>query len=118
MKYTGSCHCQKVRYEVEMEKPIDRVLSCNCSICQRKGSMLAFAPASQFKLLSGENDMKDYQFGRKTIHHLFCTNCGVSSFSKGVDRNSGAEMRAINVRCLEGIELGKVKIDYFNGKDF
>lgn len=116
MKYMGSCHCQKVRFELEAD-PIERALSCNCSICQRKGTLLSFAQASQFKLLSGESDLKDYQFGKKNIHHLFCSNCGVTSFSKGVDQK-GVEMRAVNVRCLEGIELGKLKIDYFNGKDF
>lgn len=117
MKYTGSCHCQKVRFELEVADPLQRALSCNCSICQRKGSLLTFAPVSQFKLLSGESDLKDYQFGKKNLHHLFCSNCGVSPFSTGVDPK-GVEMRAINARCIEGIELGKLKIDYFNGKAF
>ena len=36
MKYQGSCHC--VAFEVEGE--IKSAMSCNCSMCQRKGSLL------------------------------------------------------------------------------
>jgi hypothetical protein len=50
--YSGGCQCGKVRYEVQMD--IGEVLACNCSRCGRLGSLLAFAPAAQFKLLSGD----------------------------------------------------------------
>jgi len=50
--YSGGCQCGKVRYEVQMD--IGEVLACNCSRCGRLGSLLAFAPATQFKLLSGD----------------------------------------------------------------
>jgi len=48
--YSGGCQCGKVRYEVQLD--IGEVLACNCSRCGRLGSLLAFAPAAQFKLLS------------------------------------------------------------------
>ena len=57
LKYTGGCQCAKVRYEVQME--IQEVIACNCSRCGRLGSLLAFAPASQFRLISGHADLKD-----------------------------------------------------------
>jgi len=53
--YSGGCQCGKVRYEVEMD--IGEVIACNCSRCGRLGTLLAFAPASQFKLLSGDADL-------------------------------------------------------------
>ena len=31
MKYTGSCHCGKVRFEAEMESK--QAMAWNCSIC-------------------------------------------------------------------------------------
>jgi hypothetical protein len=40
MKYKGSCHCGRVAFEVE--GTIESALSCNCSMCQRKGSLLWF----------------------------------------------------------------------------
>ena len=42
--HKGSCHCGKVAFEVEGD--IDSAMSCNCSICQRKGSLLWFVPAT------------------------------------------------------------------------
>jgi len=53
--YSGGCQCGKVRYEVSIE--ISEVLACNCSRCGRLGSLLAFAPANQFELLSGDADL-------------------------------------------------------------
>ncbi|WII72135.1 GFA family protein [Bdellovibrio sp. 22V] len=115
MKYTGGCHCQAVRFEVEVS--LDNVISCNCSICSKKGHWLAFAPAKDFRLLFGEDSLTDYQFGKKMIHHLFCKVCGIGAFGKGA-LPDGTEMRAINVRCLDGIDLDKIKVTAVDGKSF
>src|SRR5205823_2202539 len=80
-KYTGGCHCGKVRYEVTTD--LTRVLDCNCSHCSKKGLLLNFVTADQFTLLSGEESLSDYQFNKKVIHHLFCRACGVESFARG-----------------------------------
>src|SRR3954462_5387842 len=98
MRYSGGCHCGAVRYEVDMT--IENVMSCNCSICSRKGYLLTFTPATNFTLLQGEGALSDYLFGKKTIHHLFCKQCGISSFAKGT-MPDGTEIRAINARCLD-----------------
>lgn len=113
MKYTGGCHCGKVKYEVEMN--IDKPLSCNCSICQMKGTLLSFVSANEFKLLKGQDSLTDYQFNKKQIHHLFCSTCGVTSFAIGTAPN-GQEMRAINIRCLDGIDLDKFEVMKYDGR--
>lgn len=113
MKYTGSCHCGAVKYEIESE--IKDVLSCNCSICMRRGQLLVFVPDSQFKLIQGKENLKDYQFGKKTIHHLFCSTCGVSGFSEG-QTPDGAVMKAVNARCLENVDVEKFPVKKFDGK--
>ena len=113
MKYSGGCHCGKVRYDVEMT--IDKVISCNCSICSKKGHLLAFAPTENFKLLSGEGATTDYQFNKMRIHHLFCSTCGIASFGTGKGPD-GKEMRSINVRCLDGIDLSKIPVQHYDGK--
>lgn len=104
--YEGSCHCGKVKYRVEVA--LEGAIACNCSICGRTGSVLVFAPAEKFELLSGEADLQDYQFNKNVIHHLFCKTCGVRSFARGVGPG-GKEMAAINVRCLEGIDPHKIE---------
>lgn len=112
-KYSGGCHCGKVRFDVSME--MGRVISCNCSICSKKGGLLAFVGADQFSLLSGENDLSDYQFNKKIIHHLFCKHCGVSSFGRGTGPG-GQKMCAINVRCLDGVDVALLNVTPFDGK--
>ena len=105
--YTGGCHCGKVRYEVKAD--LGRVTACNCSICAKTGWLLAFVPADQFTLLSGEDALSDYQFGKKRIHHLFCSSCGIRSFGRGTGPD-GRQMRAINVRCLDEVDIGALEI--------
>ncbi len=82
--YTGGCHCGKVRYEVETA--LTPVLDCNCSICQKRGALWTYVEPSAFKLLSGEDNLTDYQFNKRRIHHLFCSTCGVASFARGSRR--------------------------------
>lgn len=113
MKYTGGCHCGNVRFEVEMT--IDKIMSCNCSVCSKKGHLLAFTPEKRFKLLSGVDSLTDYQFGKKTIHHLFCKACGIGSFGKGT-MPDGTKMAAVNVRCLDDVDFTQFPTFQFDGK--
>ena len=113
MKYKGSCHCGKVRYEVEGD--LKGAMACNCSICGRKGSLLWFVPYEQFKLLSPEADAASYTFNKHVIKHRFCTACGIHPFAEGVDPN-GNRMAAINIRCLEEIDLATVPVKHFDGR--
>ena len=72
-------------------------------------------PVAQFKLLAGEGAQGDYQFNKHVIHHYFCKTCGIRSFSGGIGPG-GAEMCAINVRCLEGIDPDKLEIKKVDGR--
>lgn len=112
--YTGGCHCGAVRYQVIAD--ISSPIACNCSICGKTGSWLTFAPTNQFTLQSGEDNLTDYQFNKNIIHHLFCKTCGVRSFGRGVGRD-GSPMVAINVRCLDNVDLNSVTPTPFDGKN-
>lgn len=115
MKYIGSCHCEKVSYEVDLE--IDQVISCNCSHCQKRGALLVFAPADSFLLIRGSEDLTKYTFNKKVIDHLFCKHCGIESFSQGKDKE-GKETVAINVRCLNGVDIEKLTLVEYDGKNW
>ncbi len=112
--YEGGCHCGQVRYSVKLDLS-QPMVSCNCSICAKTGTVLGFTSADQFTLRSGAERITDYQFGKKSVHHLFCSTCGVRSFGRGKGPD-GKEMVAINVRCLDGVELDQVKVMNFDGK--
>ena len=112
--FTGSCHCGAVRYEVTMTPP-QKAVACNCSHCARAGWLLAFVPADTFTLLAGEDQLQEYQFNRKHIHHLFCRTCGMHPFSRGKDRN-GKLTVSINLRCLPELDADKLPVQHFDGK--
>ena len=103
--YSGSCHCGHIAFEVEGE--FSEVMECNCSHCSRKGYLLWFVPRSQLRLKSPMESMSTYKFNKHVISHHFCPNCGCAPFGFGV--RSGAAMAAVNVRCLEGVELTTLK---------
>ena len=112
--YSGGCQCGKVRYEVQMD--IGEVIACNCSRCGRLGSLLAFAPATQFRLLSGDTDLTKFEFNRHTIQHQFCSTCGIQSFALGTNPKTGAKLAAINVRCVDGLDIDALNVKKVDGK--
>jgi hypothetical protein len=112
MKYSGSCQCGKVTFDVDTT--IDKVISCNCSRCRRLGSLLAAAKKEDFKLKSGGDALTEYQFNKHAIHHYFCSTCGIQPYAEGKGRD-GADMVMINVRCLEGVDPEKFEVMKFDG---
>lgn len=95
---------------------LDRLIVCNCSFCAKKGMMLAFIPAERFRLLSGEEELTDYLFNKKIIHHLFCKSCGVQSFARG-SGHDGAPTIAVNVRCLDNVDADALTPVKYDGKN-
>jgi hypothetical protein len=110
--YTGGCQCGKVRYEAQAD--IGEVISCNCSRCRKLGPLLSAVAMSDFKLLCGENEVTDYQFNKRTVHHLFCKTCGIESYAYGKGPG-GREMVMLNVRCLDGIDADQFTVKKFDG---
>lgn len=113
MNYRGSCHCGAVAFEVEGE--IESVLACNCSICQRKGSLLWFVPRDAFTLKTPEDAARTYTFNKHLISHRFCGTCGIHLYAEGTDPK-GNRMIAVNVRCLEDIDLDAIPVTHYDGR--
>jgi hypothetical protein len=101
----------KIAATLDLTKP---VTACNCSICSRAGWLLIFAPEAGVEV-SGEDQLTDYQFNKKHIHHTFCKVCGIHAFSHGATKDGG-KMYAVNVRCLEGVDPAALQINQFDGK--
>ena len=114
MIYQGSCHCGATRYELEAD-PVTEVIECNCSHCQRKGLLLSFHPQTQLRIHSGEAKLTQYFFNKHVVQHMFCPVCGCEPFAYGQEPE-GYAVAAINVRCLENIDLDELKRQPFDGK--
>jgi hypothetical protein len=108
--YEGGCHCGRVRFRVRGD--LDHVSVCTCSICTMKGILHMVVPRSQFELLCGEDAISTYQFNTGVAKHTFCRYCGIHSFYTPRSKPDGI---SVNVRCLEGVEIGQLKPSLFDG---
>jgi hypothetical protein len=113
MTHQGSCHCGRIKFEVEGD--ITSAMSCNCSICQRKGSLMWFVPRTALRVLTPEENASTYLFNKHVIKHRFCPTCGIHPYGEGKGP-SGEAMAAINIRCLEDIDLQAVPVKHFDGR--
>ena len=111
--YRGGCQCGAVQYEVDAD--LDRTVICNCSRCQKLGSVLTFTPADKFTLLSGEQYLTEYLFNKHAIQHLFCKVCGIESFARGA-MPDGSPTVAVNANCLDGVEPRELKSHHYDGR--
>ena len=114
--YKGSCHCGRVRFEVDAA--IDHVRVCDCSICRRRGALNHRVPKESLRLLTPRSDLVLYQWGSRTAKDYFCPACGILPFRRPSDPTP-QELRegvepfdgwAINVRCLEDVDLDSIPI--------
>lgn len=113
MIYKGSCHCGQIAFEVEGE--IKGAMACNCSICSRKGALMWFVPREKLRLLTPDEAASTYMFNKHVIKHRFCPTCGIHPYGEGVDPK-GNRMAAINIRCLEGVDLASIPVQDFDGR--
>ena len=99
-KHKLSCHCGSVELEVGLPEGIVNPRRCDCSICRRKGTVMATATLDKIRIVKGEDVLKLYQFDSKEAKHYFCSNCGIYTHHQ---RRSFPDQYGINVGCLEGV---------------
>ena len=117
--HQGGCHCGAVRFECQLD-PAEGTSRCNCSMCAKGRFWKAIARKEDFRILQGESELSDYQFGSKNIHHLFCRQCGIKPFGRGHMEALGGTFYAVNVACLDGAapeEAAAGPIQYQDGRN-
>lgn len=74
-----------------------------------------FVPRGQLRLLTPDENASTYTFNKHLIRHRFCPQCGVHPYGEGTDPK-GSAMAAINIRCLENVDVESVPVMKFDGR--
>jgi hypothetical protein len=74
---------------------------CNCSMCKRRGAVVASVELKDLNITEGQDALSLYQFNTNTAKHYFCSKCGIYTHHQ---RRSNPELYAINIACLEGVD--------------
>lgn len=99
-KHKATCHCGAVELELDLPNGIVDARRCDCSMCRRRGAIVASVPLSGIKIVKGTEFLKLYQFNTFTAKHYFCANCGIYTHHQ---RRSNPEQYGYNVACLDGV---------------
>ena len=105
-----SCHCGSVVLELDLPEGIVDPRRCDCSICRRKGAIVASVRLDGIRVVQGHEALARYQFNTFVAEHWFCSRCGIYTHHR---RRSHPDQYGYNVGCLEGINpflIGEVPV--------
>jgi len=97
----GNCHCGAIHFQVDLPNGLEEIRRCNCSMCSRRGAVVASVKLEGLKILKGEDKLSLYQFNTMTAKHYFCSICGIYTHHQ---RRSNPTQFGINIACLEGVD--------------
>jgi hypothetical protein len=99
-RHKASCHCGAVELVLDLPDGIVNPRRCDCSICRRKGAIVASVRLAGIRVVKGADALRIYQFNTNTAKHYFCSICGIYTHHQ---RRSNPEEYGFNVGCLEGV---------------
>jgi len=94
------CHCGSVVLELDLPDGIVNPRRCDCSICRRRGAIVASVALSSIRIVQGAEHLRLYQFNTNVAKHHFCGICGIYTHHQ---RRSNPNQYGYNVGCLEGV---------------
>jgi hypothetical protein len=117
--YTGSCHCGRVGFEVELDLGAG-TSRCNCTMCWKTRAWKAIVKPAAFRLLGGVDQLAAYARSAAGAGHPFCRHCGVRTFERGELAALGGAFVAIHIESLDGVdpaELARAPVSYLDGRN-
>jgi hypothetical protein len=97
----GTCHCGAVEFIVRLESGLQNIRRCNCSLCRRKGAIMATVPLDRLRVTRGADKLTLYHWNTRTAEHYFCSICGIYTHQR---RRSNPNEYNVNIACLDGVD--------------
>lgn len=111
--FKGRCHCGAVEFQVKNRSALGQLRRCNCSLCRKKGAIMASVPLDKLLVTKGKDKLSLYQWNTGVAKHYFCSICGIYTHHQ---RRSVPDEFAFNVACLdEDISIDEQEVALLNG---
>ena len=113
--YHGSCHCGAIRFSFDGEEILE-ALSCNCSICNRRGAAMSpyRIPGDRLQREVSGDALGCYEFGKHLAKHHFCRICGIYPFHETMVQPGYFR---VNLGCVEGLDAFALPRTVYNGRE-
>jgi hypothetical protein len=98
--HRATCHCGAVELELTLPDGLVDPHRCDCSICRRKGAVVATVALEDLRIVKGADRLTLYQFNTHVAKHYFCSVCGIYTHHQ---RRSDPDQYGVNVGCLQGV---------------
>ncbi len=98
--HKASCHCGAVQFKLTLPNGIEDPRRCDCSMCRRRGAIVASVALDGIRIIKGRDKLRLYQFNTMTAKHYFCSVCGIYTHHQS---RSNPKQYGFNVACLEGV---------------
>jgi|TARA_B100001741_G_scaffold281283_1_gene254997 hypothetical protein len=110
-----TCHCKEVQIELNLDKGFEDLVRCNCSLCKRRGYIMAKIKLKNLKVIKGQDKLSVYKFGKKYLtEHFFCKICGIYTHHRSYTNPENYEY---NIACIDKVDTFKYKdIPVFDGE--
>jgi hypothetical protein len=107
MKVAGRCHCGGVRLTIE--RAPDWVGSCNCSLCRKLGTLMAYFPEAEVEIVG---ETVPYVWGDRMIGIHHCPICGCLTHWRTLGQDFGR--MGVNARLLDGFDPVAVEVRFLD----
>lgn len=98
--HLARCHCGSVVFELYLPQGLIDIRRCDCSMCRRRGAIVASVNLDDITIIQGQQQLSLYQFNTYTAKHYFCHQCGIYTHHQ---RRSNPHQYAFNIGCLDSI---------------
>jgi hypothetical protein len=78
--YHGHCYCGNIKFCIDINVIPNKPVFCHCESCRRAHAaplyQVVYIPKQYYKIIEGEEYLKEYSRQPDSVIRSFCSNCG------------------------------------------